>query len=410
MIKKKVYITFLIAGLCALLLSFITKEEEKKDISFSLLNTQKEYTAGSPVSIVFKSPTDIPASLLLQSYRGSILVKGVYANKTISFNIPEFYAQKAGYISWVLIAGTKSVHKGSFTIIPGAGTRLENYLGPRSMPTGNGHYTMMVSIPTDRYDNPKPDNTPTVIKTQFLETVSEQNIPTKNFISWKRINSPEKAGKILTSVSCQGVETKETETDVYAGIPTNFKIDYTRNHNFADGNQATILSTSVIKDEFGNIAGDGTMVTFLATTAKGVILKTYGNTVRGVATAHILSPEHGDTYHVTAYINGMAESNTVTIKYEQIKTRIDYFISDDKRTITVGPVKSFMNQIAPDGTTVTLLVYKNNEPIKEIREYTKLGMAEFKLPEYYKKKYYSFTINVFGNTTGLKTLYNNAGK
>ena len=410
--RKKRYITLFVVSCCAMLLSFIAKEKESNVDAFSLLTQQKIYKAGNPIVLAFKSSGNTTASLFLKSSYGSVVLNATQSNNdTTSFEIPEFFTQKAGNVLWVLIANEKHIYKGSFDIIPEDDVRLENYLGPRSMPAGDGHYTMMVSIPTDQYDNPKPDDTPTVIKTQFLDNITKQTILTKNFISWKRIYSPEKTGKILTSVSCMGTETKETETDVYATIPTNFTIDYSRNHAFADGNQVTILNSSIIKDKFGNTVGDGTMVTYIATTTENNILKTYGNTVQGIAQAEILSPEHADIYTVKAYINGMAESNTINIKYKPVETSIDYALSGDKRTITVGPVRSFMNQIAPDGTTVTLQIYHKGKLVGSSSEYTRKGMATFTLSEeVYKQKEYSFAITAFGNTITTETIHYNAGK
>lgn len=409
--RKKLYITLFLAGCCALLFSFIAKEKENNAVSFSLLTTTKTYKAGSPIKLSFKSSSKEKASLLLKSSYGSIVLNAKQSNDTVSFEVPEFYTQKAGYISWVLMTNGNNIQNGNFDITPEDDVRLENYLGPRSMPAGDGHYTMMVSIPTDRYDNPKSDGTPTVIKTQFLDNITEQTILTKDFISWKRIYSPEKAGKLLTSVTCMDTETKETETDIYATVPINFTINYTRNHAFADGNQATTLTSSVIKDKFGNIVGDGTMVTYIVTTSQNTVLKTYGNTVQGIAQAEILSPEHADTYTIKAYINGMAESNTISIKYKPIKTTIDYVLSDDKRTITVGPIKSFMNQIAPDGTTVTLQVYHKDKVAGSINEYTRKGIAVFKLSDKeYLEKEYRFAITVFGNTIETETIHYGSDK
>ncbi len=409
--KKKLYITLFLAVCCALLLSFITKEKENNTVSFSLLTQQKKYKAGSPIKLSFKSSSDKKASLLLKSSYGSIVLSAKQSNDTISFEVPKFYTQKAGYISWILMADGNSIQNGNFDITPEDDVRLENYLGPRSMPASDGHYTMMVSIPTDRYDNPKPDGTPAVIKTQFLDNITEQTIPTKDFISWKRIYSPEKAGKILTSVACMDTETKETETDVYATVPTNFSINYTRNHDFADGNSATTLTSCLIKDNSGNIVGDGTMVTYIVTTSKNAILKTYGNTVQGIAQAEILSPEYADTYTIKAYINGMAESNTISINYKPINTSIDYILSDDKRTITVGPVMSFMNQIAPDGTKVTLQVYHKDKVAGSINEYTRKGMAVFKLSDKeYCEKEYRFAITTFGNTIETEIIHYGSDK
>ncbi|OIQ20161.1 MAG: hypothetical protein BM557_05695 [Flavobacterium sp. MedPE-SWcel] len=409
--KKKRIITLFLVSLCVLLFSFVTTKEKSSVINFSLLTTQKTYKAGTTIKLSFNTQNNTIASLWVKSSYGSIVLNGTTKNDTTSFILPDFYAQKAGHISWTLVKQENTILQGNFTIIPENHVRLENYLGPRSMPVSDGHYTMMVSIPTDRYDNPKPDNTLTKIQWQFLDNITRKTIPTKDFISWLRIYSPEKSGKLLTSTSCLGVETKETETDVYPTIPVDFKIDYSRNHAFADGNQTTTLTSSIIKDKFDNTVGDGTMVTYIATTSKNTILKTYGATINGVAQAEILSPEYTETYTIKAYIDGMAESNTINVSYKPIKTAIEYLFSDDKRTITIGPVKSFMNQIAPDGTTVTLQVYHKDELVNTISEYTRRGMASFKLSEEaYNKSEYNFTITVFGNTVTTETIHYNADK
>lgn len=396
---KKQRIVFVLVSCCVLLLSFITIKEEKQSVDFSLLTTQNIFEAGSTIQLSFLAKNTTTASLCVQSSYGSIVLDANVKNDTITFALPHFYAKKAGKISWVLTNDATTIQKGTFEIVPKDDIRLENYLGPRSMPAGDGHYTMMVTIPTDLYDNPKPDGTPATIKWQFLDDIQSETIPTKDFISWKRIYSPEKAGKVLTSVACLGIETKETETDVYPTIPVNFEINYSRNHAFADGNQTTTLTSSIIKDKFGNTVGNGTAVTYVVTTSKNTILKTYGTTVGGIATAEILSPELAETYTVKAYINGMAESNTINISYKAIQPVIEYKFSEDKRTITVGTIKSFMNQIAPDGTTVTLQVYYNNKLVHTLSEYTRKGMATFKLSEEeYKAAAYHFTITAYEST------------
>ena len=55
---------------------------------------------------------------------------------------------------------------------------------------------------------------------------------------------------------------KKFDVNIMPSIPTNFTISTHRNHTYADGNQITTFSTSIIKDTLGNTVSDGTYVEF----------------------------------------------------------------------------------------------------------------------------------------------------
>lgn len=398
--KRQLFLFLITACSCFLLLSFVFKAAENNTPVITLTTLKQTYVAGEPITISFKSSIETDAFLVLKSSYGSIVVNSRIKTKKLDFRVPDFFARKAAHVSWQLVQGTLKIAEGSYEVITNKQVVLENYLGPRSMLVGNQHYTMMVAVPTDNFDNPKPDGTPTTINAQFLASISHQNIPVKDFISWKRLYAPEKSGKLLTSVSCFGIETKETETDVYPSLPTDFSIDYSRNHDFADGNQITTLTTTVIKDEFNNIVADGTMVEYCIVKNNDLLLKTYGITINGIAQGKILAPEQADNYIVKAYVNGMAKSNTIIINYLPLQSNIGYTLSKDKRTITTKPIKSFMNQLAPDGTTVTLRLYHQGKQIGQLIQYSNKGIAAFTLSaEKYKEKGYTFTISVFNTNS-----------
>ncbi|MFY7729102.1 MAG: hypothetical protein ACOVRN_06280 [Flavobacterium sp.] len=341
---------------------------------------------------------DAPTLLLKSSY-GTTIVPAVYKNNAITYTVPKFFSRKTGLVQWKFITDKGLLKKGFFYIDPETRvTHVENYLGPRSMLTGDRHYTMMVAAPTDKFDNPKPEGTPVAIKSQFLNNISFTTYPVKHFIAWKRIYAPEKSGKLLTSIACGGEESKETETDVYPNLPVDFTIGYRRNHKFADGNQLTTLATSEIRDKFGNVVADGTLVLFEVITLRNKVLKTYGATISGVAEAKILAPERYDSYTVKAFVNGMGESRPIHINYFPIKVNINYAFTQNNRLLKVGEINSFMGQMAPDGTMVTVTVFYKNKKIAVLEEYTSKGFAVYKLPkEAYPEKEYEFEIRVLGN-------------
>ena len=398
--RKTIYIVFLLS--IALLLAFGTLLGRAKKEVFILDTKTKFFIAGNEVKIQFtsNSKTVVPQLYIIHSY-GKTLLVGTYKNGKLTFKLPELYAKKTGTVSWFLIASEKTLAQGVFEIIPNKNrqTQIENYLGPRSILAGGKEFTMMVAVPTDGLDNPVMENTPVLIKNQFLNNITIDVEKTKDFIAWKNIFSSRPSGKILVSTECKNSATKEIETEVYPNIASDFSINYSRNHDFADGNQITTLSTSVIKDHYNNIVSDGTLVAFIITNKTNIILKTFGTTINGIATGQLLHPDHPDFYTIKAYITGIAESNSFTIQYKAIIAKFNYAFSNHNRTLTVGPLKSFMNQLVPDGIKVTVKVIHENKLIETLQEDTSNGIVKFYIsPDFYKAKKYRFEITTLGIT------------
>jgi hypothetical protein len=404
--KKTIYILFSLSIL--LLLAFGTAVVSNEKTAFALETKTKTFVAGKNIEIKFSSASkrEKPGLFIIHSY-GKTLVESTFEKGNYSFKIPENYVQKTGVVSWFLINGNEKVAAGTFEIIPNDKTEtiIENYLGPRSILAGEKEFSMMVAVPTDGFDNPKAENTPVIIKHQFLQNITTTNVKTKDFIAWFDIYSPTKSGKLLVSTECEATTTREIETEIYPNIAINFTIYFTRNHDFADGNQITNFTTSIIKDEFGNTVSDGTMVSYIIKTKNNLVLKTFGTTINGIATAKMLHPDHPDLYTVKGFITGIAESNSLVIDYKPIISTFKYRFSEQNRILTVGPIKSFMDQLVPDGIKVVVKVYHNNNLLTTLQEDTSKGVAKFNFSaDFYKEKNYRFDITTLGITQKTKTL------
>jgi hypothetical protein len=182
-------------------------------------------------------------------------------------------------------------------------------------------------------------------------------------------------------------------------ISLNFEISSKRNHEYADGNQITTFSTSIIKDKNNNIVSDGTFVDFFITNKKGNILKTSGSTLNGIAYAKMIHPEWEDNWKVKGYIIGISESNNLEITYKKVIEKFDVVFSDNNRILTIGPLKSFMNQMIPDGFQVKLSLYKKGELLNNIFEKSKDGYVVYNLnPNIYKNGNYVLKITTAGIT------------
>ena len=140
--------------------------------------------------------------------------------------------------------------------------------------------------------------------------------------------SETKNGRILISSECLNLNSKEYDVNVVSAILTNFEISAERIHDYADGNQITSFSTSIIKDKQDNIVSDGTFVTFYITNSKGSILKTTGTTTSGVATSKMIHPDYKETWNVKAFVEGIAKSNSITITYKQAVKDFDIVFSE----------------------------------------------------------------------------------
>ena len=393
--------------ICFLLFVFAATKTNNLEASISLVTTQKKFIAGKPIALQFKSDSPLATARLfiIHSY-GKTILQGKNQEGKLTFKIPPIYSLKTGQVSWYLIQNEKITDTGNFEVLPNntTPTLLENYLGPNTILTGKEHYTMMVAIPTDSYDNPKAANTTVFIKDQFLENITVSAQKTASFIAWKNIYSRSKSGKMLVSTQCENTSSKEFETELNPSIATDFTVGFSRNHEFADGNQITKLETSKIKDRFGNLVGDGTLVVFQVITKNNMLLKTFAATINGVAIAQLLHPDHAETYNIKAYITGMAESNLIQITYKPLLSNFTYQFSEKNRKITVGPLKSFMKQIVPDGIKAELKIFHNGKLLETKIVETNKGYANFNLlAAFYKKPTYQFEITTLGITKKTET-------
>lgn len=398
---KRTYIFVL--GLI-LLSSFAVVQHNETTNPIALITTQTNFEVGNTVVLKFTASEDEKPLLYCSNSYGSTLISGELKDNFIQYKIPENITRKIGIVNWKLINEVNAI-SGQFSINPKAEVAtMETYIGPPSIEAGGTDYTMLVVIPTDSLDNPVPTNTLVNAKFQFLNSEEKEAVFTKNLIAYRNINSKKESGRMLVSSESLGVNSKEFTINVAAAIPTDFTISAKRPHEYSDGNQITTFSTSIIKDKQNNVVSDGTFVTFYITNSKGNILKTTGTTIKGIAHAKIIHPDYADSWSIKAYVDGMAESNSIALSYKQVIKDFDVVFSNNNRSITVGPLQSFMQQMIPDGLHVKLNIYKDNELIDTIIKTSFNGYVNYNLkPAIYKNDDYSFSIETAGLKKEIKT-------
>lgn len=348
---------------------------------YKLLNQQTEYTAGNHIELQFSTIGIEKPDMYCSSSYGSTFITPFIENSVLHYIIPKEMSLKRGIINWKLV-GISSDISGKFHILStNQIKKLETYIGPPSIEAGGTDYTTAVVIPTDALDNPLEDSTRVQMKYQFLDSEMAQEVFSKNLIAYRDIYAPIKSGRMLLSSQGMGTNSKEFTVIITPAIATNFTITAERTHAYADGNQVTTFTTSVIKDKQNNVVSDGTFVNFVIKTDEGTLIKTSGMTISGVAIAKMIHPDHEENYTVKAYVVGMAESNTISLNYIQTIKEFKVKFSTNNRVITVGPFQSFMDQMIPDGLQVRLTVSKNNVELETYLKTTFNGFVQFKLKE-----------------------------
>lgn len=368
-------------------------QQSNDALHFTPKNT---YIAGETIQLYFKN-IDLKSTLTIKSTFGTTVLSPIKSKEKIVFIIPKHIGNQSGLVYWMLHSkGQKT--KGNFTIVAKEKSKtLETYLGPPSIIAGGKDFSMMVVIPTDNLDNPLKEGTTVNFKQRFKNSTTLDSIATKNLIAYKNFYSPTEKGKLIVSTESKRLNSNEYEVLVRPSNATNFTLSYEQNHNFADGNQITTIKTSVIKDSFNNIISDGTYVNFLITNKEGNTLKTSGTTINGVAVGTLIHPDEEDIWRVKGFIEGIAESSSIEIKFLSAVKSFNVTFENNNRFITIGPIQSFMNQNIPDGFKVTMNILKNNTILKTIEKPSRKGFVTFTIDQnLYENGIYDFEIKTAG--------------
>ena len=367
------------------------QEEQASKVVYPKVDLVSNITnsiAGEAISLTFKADTDINnIKLQIKNAFGSVLLSPEASKKEdIVFQIPKNYTRVAGPCRWQLLVDGHTLQKGTVDIATNApkATYIESYFGPRSVTAGNNDFSMLTIAPTDAYDNPLDDGTPVTVKYQFQDNIDELQIETESFFAFYNVRSTLKSGRILVTAECNGTSSKELATIVYPDNAVNFSISSSSAHNYADGNQIITFKSDVIKDQYGNIVTNGTLVTFVIKNDQDAYLYTIGTTINGVAEAKTLHPDKAATWEIQAFVTGAADSNTDNFTFKAAIKDYPVHFSKGNRNIDVGPFESFMKQLIPDGLLLQLDIYDMNGAfVTSKKTTTKNGVCNIYLGEYF---------------------------
>nr|WP_297784858.1 hypothetical protein [uncultured Allomuricauda sp.] len=364
---------------------------EKIPDNIKLNSTEREFTAGDPIVLKFKGKA-VKQLLLIQNGWGTIALQPDSTITDLTFTLPQAITQKSGLAHWSLLHQKTKVAKGSINILPSntLSESMESYIGPTSIFADNQDQAMIVSLPQDTYGNPLPDSTIIELTEKFKNVQNNTSMPVKDMIANAYVGGYGEVGELFLGTSLENQVSKEFTLSVLPTKADDFAINFDRQHNNADGNQVISFTTSTIRDRNDNIVADGTMVNFVVEDRSGNQYQTYGQTLNGVAVGKMLHPEAPTQWKVKAHISGLSKSNSLELGFEAAVKDYTVHISENGRTITVGPILSYMKQWIPDGMGIYLEIKSpDGESLLTQETTSRKGMGKFELPE---------NINAYENT------------
>jgi len=303
--------------LLVLLFSCKNNKQEISDtkvIDIKWIKQPKDVIVGDTIEFILKNDLAKTVIMVVKSTFGATIIKGVSNNNRTNFSIPKHMILRAGVLNYYIIHQKKNIAQGNVLIQPKKElTVLETYFGPQHIIASKDDFSMLVTIPTDIYDNPNKVSFSTFELFKGVEEKSRNDL--SEIIHHRKVFSKTKTGKIFIHSKSDYITSKEFESTILASNPVDFKIDFNRNNSYADGKELTTLITSVIKDKFGNIIENGTLVSFVLN-GDNKMLKVHGKTINGIAKALSLHPKKAQDFKVTAYIDGFAKSNSIDIVYK----------------------------------------------------------------------------------------------
>ncbi|MFD0964842.1 hypothetical protein [Pseudofulvibacter geojedonensis] len=271
--------------------------------------------ASSPVVIKYTINNKIEGITLEVSNSLSSTLVLPKKNKAgiLEYFIDEMYTQKAGVLSCNLVHKGQILDTKQITILPQKKTiNLETYLGPSYISTLPNDYAMLVSIPFDKYDNP--NMKPLQVQTLNNTILKEQDPIAVDIVNYDIIPSKKKSGKLFIKVKNEDISSKRLELAIRPSFAQNFMIEYRQNNNIADGKELTSVTTSQIKDVYGNVIANGSLVRFRIQDANTSYFG-YAKTINGVAVYKMVHPKKPKSISIQAFIEGFAKSNYIELNY-----------------------------------------------------------------------------------------------
>ncbi|MDC8005685.1 hypothetical protein POV27_16625 [Aureisphaera galaxeae] len=354
------------------------------EVEVTFLNVSTSFMAGDKISLQFDNSSsaypEFSGFLHISHSSGFTSISPKTINGILYFELPEVLTKKSGSLSCTLTHGNRTIWSKKLSIEPNTieNQQLEVYYGPPSINAGKSDHSMIVALPTDRFDNLLPDSTALNYSQHHDENLQLEQWYTNGGYSWKKVYSPTNSGRYHMGITMNTATSKEIIIDVLPNTAQEISVTLDRVHAYADGNEIIHLTTNVIKDAYGNTISDGTLVDFHIIDNRAQKSRTQGSTINGIAQAQLQHPDYPTQWTVTPEIPGVTMGDPITAKFEIAVKEVAIFYKKEEGLLEIGPIRNQLNQSIPDGTEIEIDFSHSTAPI--ILE-SKNGMAHTILPK-----------------------------
>lgn len=393
-------INTIIIGVLVLLLLACNDKQENTSLAFesSNLNSSKTDT----LQVGTKIQLDI--TKLEQNNTYTIICKNSLNNTIKTFtkkegqnflDLPKEISYKKGLLWVEIFKDQNKIFEKKYYLLPQSKVQnLENYFGQKFMDLDISPNPQIISLLLDKYDNTTSPEFPIIYtlnqekNTKVLEIKNPQNICIYDDTDVK------KTGEKSVSIHYQNIFSEEEIYYITSGFAENFMINAELENNLADGNSLYTLKTNVIKDKYGNILEDGSVVSF-------TIKNNFTNysieatTINGIAETRILHPEKSQKIQISANCKPYAKSNTIDLNFNTAIQKLPY--QQTKNGIHIGPIATILGNYVAENTPVFIEVQNVQNSSKicyEVRSTN--GFANFTWPPNLKAGEYMVKLSCLG--------------
>jgi hypothetical protein len=334
------------------------------------LDAPSQIAAGEALALrVYTTPPNAttPILLIAQGTFGFYPLRLTPDAGRAHFTIPPVQTRHAGIVTLRATAdGVLATTTVEITPGPVADPVLP-LVGPRSIVADGEHWTMAVTTPRDALGNPVAEGTTLTLYAQH-PTAPElppatglELIPTRtrNLLSWARIYSRTRAGRLLISATAGGGHSPERVVLEVPGPPLPFTLHAEPLTAPADGQQWIRLHSDQITDQYGNILLDGANATILAAMPPDAVRTLPATTVDGRIYTTLQAPARSGFMFVRAWIGG-ASSLPIMLTFTPGPAVTTIALQSAWRAdgieLTAGPLVGDRGQFVPDGTEVTFTI------------------------------------------------------
>lgn len=370
----------------------IKKIDVKRNVQLKVSPLSNSYNAGDVVRLKLDGTNIKGESIFI--FWESVLGDKIFTQKMLLddmiFSFPKELCKKSGSVNirvshnGKIIARTKTSIKAL-----NAKHKMDPFIGPKSIGVDHNINSMLVCYAKDKYGNPVENNTEISFHFQSIKDDQQTVVSeTNNLIAYMFFENPKETKKYLIGANCGDANMVEQEIYFFNGPPENVSFNLVDYYPYADDRHLIHLRTNSVKDAYGNVVADGTLIDFIVkeNNIQVGLFKSY--TISGIANVFINNPDHPTKYTITSTKSD--EEQELILQFEE--NIISCPIKQSGRKLTIGPVIAHLGQFVSDGTIVNIKIYDEVHGIQLDN-----GLATFELNEYYSEKSKTSALVSVGN-------------